>query len=212
MVFEYQMVSFLEGNGYKLDSPEAARAAGMYLRGEAADWLMSRRRQTTVDASVPELGSWKQFLAELTAMLRPLDPTRRHFEDLLSLRQGKLGIRTYVMQFHSIRSKLLEPLPDNFLVFLFMRHLLPELRAGLATEDPKDLGAAFALAIAFADAQIAPKPSVASAVSKSAVSAGAGSKPRVVCEHCHKPYHTAATCFVLHPELKKTMGKNPKKD
>jgi hypothetical protein len=57
-MFEDQMVNYLEGNGYKLDTPEAARVARMYLRGGADDWLVSRLRQTKVDASVPELGSW----------------------------------------------------------------------------------------------------------------------------------------------------------
>lgn len=209
--FEYQMVAYLEGIGIDVDSPSAARVAGMYLRGEASDWLVSHLR-TLKASSLPEFGSWKEFLAGLTTWCCPLDPTRRHFEDLLTLRQGKLEIRTYVLQFHTIRSKLIEPLPVHFLIYLFMRGLRQELRTGLATEDPSDLGAAFALAIAFADAQMMPKLSVAPAVSKPAASVGVVPKPRDVCTHCNKPYHTAANCFLLHPELKKIMGKKPKKN
>ncbi len=210
-LFEYQMVNFLEGTNTDLDSPDAARVAGMYLRGEASEWLVSHLRQLKV-ASLPAFGSWKEFLSELTTFCAPLDPTRRHYEDLLTLRQGKLEIRTYVLHFHAIRSKLTEPLPVNFLIYLFTRGLRPELRAGLATEDPSTLNAAFALAIALADAQMMPKLSVPPAVSKPAASAGAVSKPRDVCSRCNKPYHTAATCFELHPELKKSMGKKPKKN
>jgi hypothetical protein len=137
---------------------------------------------------------------------------RRHYADLLSLKQGKLDTRSFVTQFNSIRSKMTEPLPVNFLVFLFLRGLRSDLQSNLAMQDPKDLATAFTLAISISDAQLSPKPSVPPVVSKSAVSAGAGSKPRDVCTHCHKPYHTAATCYELHPELKKAMGKKPKKN
>jgi hypothetical protein len=97
------MVAYLEGISIDMDSPSAARVAGMYLRGEASDWLVSHFR-TLKASSLPEFGSWKEFLAELTTWCSPLDPTRRHYEDLLTLRQGKLEIRTYVLPHYQIQT------------------------------------------------------------------------------------------------------------
>jgi hypothetical protein len=106
------------------------------------------------DKGEPPLSDFSGFSAALSACVRPLNGSRIAYAELLSLSQGERTMCEYVAVFDLLRSRTFEPLPDSFLVHLFLSGLRADIQPILALQQPTDLAAAVSFAIAFADVQI----------------------------------------------------------
>ena len=201
---------YLKAYDVDLTTSRSVDVATMFLRGKAQDWWTGQFHLQEA-GTVPVLGTWGDFTRALTAAFRPVELHRKYLEQMLSISQGKLDMRTYIAAFNALRAKIPQAFPEETLSYLFLQGCRPDLQKNIILQYPKTLAEYFQHAIALSDLPHSSKSQTTGSKSP-ADPKGEKSKTTstLLCAHCHKPGHTEERCFLLHPELKKRRSKSAK--
>jgi hypothetical protein len=198
---------YLRAYDVDLASSRAVEVATMFLRGKAQDWWTG---QFNLQASgaVPIFGTWDAFVKALTEAFKPVELHRKYLEQMLNISQGKGDMRSYIAAFNALRAKIPQAFPEETLSHLFLQGCRADLQKSITLQYPKTLADHFKHAIALSDlpGNSRTQHHTPKGQTDSKPSAPTNSVTHV-CTHCGKQGHTAARCFLLHPELKRQRPK-----
>lgn len=205
-----QTQMYLKAYDIDLTTARSVDVATMFLRGKAQDWWTGQFHLQEA-GTVPVLGTWADFVRALTDAFRPVELHRKYMEQMLSLTQGKMDMRSYIAGFNALRAKIPQAFPEETLSYLFLQGCRQDLQKNIILQYPKTLAEHFQHAIALSDLPNSTKSQNPGGRSPGDPKGEKTKQPNTsVCAHCKKPGHTEERCFLLHPELKKRRFKPSK--